>query len=199
MKIANLEKVAATGELNNQFVGVKIANNKIEFHYPETYQLSDSDDELRRIFLIHARKVADLSLEMAERHPELSLDLAFIEEAALLHDIGIFMTDAPRIHCHGSSPYICHGWLGAELLRKEGMPKHARVCERHTGVGLSKELIMASGWPLPHVDLVPQSLEEQLICFADKFYSKTRHLEEVRTFRQVSTVLCMCSNAMAIR
>ena len=144
-----------------------------------------SDDELRRIFLIHARKVADLSLEMAERHPELSLDLAFIEEAALLHDIGIFMTDAPRIHCHGSSPYICHGWLGAELLRKEGMPKHARVCERHTGVGLSKELIMASGWPLPHVDLVPQSLEEQLICFADKFYSKTRHLEEVRTFRQV--------------
>ena len=144
-----------------------------------------SDDELRRIFLIHARKVADLSLEMAKRHPELSLDVDFIEEAALLHDIGIFMTDAPRIHCCGSSPYICHGWLGAELLRKEGLPKHARVCERHTGAGLSKELIMASGWLLPHVDLVPQSLEEQLICFADKFYSKTRYLEETRTFQQV--------------
>ena len=58
MKIANLEKVAATGELNNQFVGVKIANNKIEFHYPETYQLSDSDDELRRDILSILRTVS---------------------------------------------------------------------------------------------------------------------------------------------
>ena len=51
MKIANLEKIPATGELNNQFIGVKISNNKIEFHYPETYQLSSIDDELRRDIL----------------------------------------------------------------------------------------------------------------------------------------------------
>ena len=57
MKITNLEKIAATGELNNQFVGVKIANNKIEFHYPETYQLSDSDDELRRDILSVLRTI----------------------------------------------------------------------------------------------------------------------------------------------
>ena len=36
----------------------------------------------------------------------------------MLHDIGIFQTDAPGIHCFGSQPYICHGRLGAELLRK---------------------------------------------------------------------------------
>ena len=58
MKITNLEKIAATGELNNQFVGVKIAKNKIEFHYPETYQLSDNDDELRRDILSVLRTIS---------------------------------------------------------------------------------------------------------------------------------------------
>jgi hypothetical protein len=58
MKITNLEKIAATGELNNQFVGVKISNNKIEFHYPETYQLSDRDDELRRDVLSVLRTIS---------------------------------------------------------------------------------------------------------------------------------------------
>ncbi len=143
------------------------------------------DDELKRIFLIHARKVADLSLEMAARHPELGLDVEFIEEAALLHDLGIFMCDAPRIHCHGDKPYICHGYLGAELLRSMGYPRHAAVCERHTGTGLTKELIEREGWPLPLKDFTPVTLEEQLICFADKFYSKTKHLEQARTLEQV--------------
>ena len=58
MKITNLEKIAATGELNNQFVGVKITNNKIKFHYPETYQLSDNDDELRRDILSVLRTIS---------------------------------------------------------------------------------------------------------------------------------------------
>lgn len=58
MKIANLEKIPATGELNNQFIGVKISNNKIEFHYPETYQLSSIDDELRRDILAILRTIS---------------------------------------------------------------------------------------------------------------------------------------------
>lgn len=58
MKIANLGKIPATGELNNQFIGVKISNNKIEFHYPETYQLSNTDDELRRDILAILRTIS---------------------------------------------------------------------------------------------------------------------------------------------
>jgi uncharacterized protein len=56
-------------------------------------------------------------------HPEMNLDERFIQEAALLHDIGIFLTNAPKIHCFGDYPYICHGYLGAEILRKEGLDK----------------------------------------------------------------------------
>ena len=43
----------------------------------------------------------------------------------------------------------------------------------------------ANGWNLPVKDFVPETLEEQLICFADKFYSKTKFLKERRTLEQV--------------
>ena len=141
--------------------------------------------ELRRIYMIHAKKVTELALELSRRHPELLLDEAFIEEAAMLHDIGIFLTDSPGIHCCGKAQYLCHGYLGAELLRAEGYPLHARVCERHTGTGLAKEQIIANGWELPHCDFFPETLEEKLICFADKFYSKYKFLETSRTLEQV--------------
>lgn len=143
------------------------------------------ENELKHIFMVHARKVAGLSLELAARHPELSMDVNFIEEAAMLHDLGIFLCDAPRIYCNGDKPYICHGYLGAELLRSIGLPRHASVCERHTGTGITKEIIEREGWPLPLRDFTPVTLEEQLICFADKFYSKTKYLETARTLDQV--------------
>ncbi len=136
------------------------------------------ENELKHILLVHSRLVADKVLQIAHRHPELSLDCAFLEEASLLHDIGIFMTNSPDIFCFGDKPYICHGTLGATLLREEGYPEHALVCERHTGSGISLKQILEQNLPIPHRELVPVSMEEQVICFADKFYSKTRLYEE---------------------
>ena len=139
----------------------------IDKYYPE-------ENELKHILLVHSRSVADKALQIADRHPELNLDRQFLEEAALLHDIGIFLTSAPDICCFGDKPYICHGSLGAELMRREGYPRHALVCERHTGAGLSLAQIEREHLPVPHREMVPVSLEEQVICFADKFFSKTR-------------------------
>ena len=143
------------------------------------------ENELKNIYMVHAESVAGFALALARRHPELELDEEFVYEAAMLHDIGIFLTDAPRIYCFGKEDYLCHGYLGAELLRKLGHERHARVCERHTGTGLTKEIIQQNGWNLPVKDFVPESLEEQLICFADKFFSKTKFLNEPRSFEQV--------------
>ena len=134
----------------------------INKYYPE-------DNELKHILLTHSRSVADKALWIAGKHPELNLDKQFLEEAAMLHDIGIFRCNAPDIDCHGDAEYICHGYLGAELMRAEGYPRHARVCERHTGTGITLAMIEERGLPLPHRDFMPETLEEQLICYADKF------------------------------
>lgn len=142
------------------------------------------NDALRHILMVHSRSVADMALSVARLHPELLLDEPFIEEAAMLHDIGVFLTDAPGIQCFGRESYIRHGLLGGELLRREGLPRHARVAERHTGTGLTAEAIASQHLPLPLIDLVPETMEEQVICYADKFFSKT-HLERVRTPEQV--------------
>lgn len=121
----------------------------------------------------HSRLVADKALQLAQAHPELEIDLDFVYEAAMIHDIGVFLTDAPSIYCTGDQPYICHGVLGADLMRADGYPRHALVCERHTGTGLTVADIIAQNLPLPHRDMCPVSLEEKLVCFADKFYSKS--------------------------
>ena len=130
--------------------------------------------EIYQVLVVHSEQVRDKSLDIANQHPEFGLDKQFLAEAAMLHDIGIFLCDAPRIHCLGTNQYIQHGYLGADLLRGENLPKHALVCERHTGVGLSLEMIKRTNLPLPHRDMQPVSMEEQVICYADKFYSKTQ-------------------------
>ena len=134
--------------------------------------------ELLHILLTHSRQVADRALSILEAHSEWiksgEIDPVFIEEAAMLHDIGVVLCDAPRIHCMGQHAYIEHGYLGAEILRQEGLPKHAAVAERHTGTGISYEQIIREQLPIPLQDYTPRTLEERLICYADKFYSKTK-------------------------
>lgn len=146
----------------------------IDKYYP-------NDNEQKRILLHHSKSVVHKALQICDNHPELKLDRCFIEEAAMLHDIGIFACNAPGIKCYGQEPYLIHGYIGAELLRKEGFPYHARVCERHTGTGISKDLIQKRGLPLP-LDRVyiPETMEEKVICYADKFFSKS-HLKLTRT------------------
>lgn len=152
----------------------------IDKYYPK-------GSKIREILIIHSKNVADKAKCFAEQfmkiHPEADIDIDFLYEAAMLHDVGIFMCDAPSIDCHGSHSYICHGMLGAELMRKEGFPQHALVCERHTGTGLTCCDIEKQNLPLPHKDFVPVSLEEKIICFADKFFSKT-HPEQEKTVEQ---------------
>ena len=134
----------------------------------------DGQEELKTILITHSKSVADKALALAEAHPELKLDREFLLEAGMLHDIGIIKTDAPGIKCYGTEPYIRHGILGGKMLREEGYPRHARVCERHTGAGLSLHDIISQDLPLPHEDLLPETMEEKVICYADKFFSKTK-------------------------
>ena len=138
-------------------------------------------------FLIkHSTAVTEKALEIAKSVSHLNPDLKFIKEAAMLHDIGIIKTNAPAIGCNGTEPYIKHGILGREILEKEEFPKHALVCERHIGTGLTINDIKTQDLPLPERDMTPQSIEEQIICFTDKFFSKNpEYLEKEKPLDQI--------------
>lgn len=148
----------------------------------------EDDGEARDFLISHASMVAEKAADAAHRVPHLKPDTDFVREAALLHDIGIYLTNAPGLGCTGDVPYICHGYLGRGILENEGLPRHALVAERHVGVGLTVEDIDKNAFPIPVRDMTPQSIEEIIVCFSDKFFSKfgdpleEKPVDEVREF-----------------
>ncbi len=116
--------------------------------------------------------------------------MKFIEEASMLHDIGIFKTYAPQIGCNGEYPYIYHGYLGGQILKNKGFERHALVCERHPGTGISAKAIKDNKLDLPAQDMIPVTIEEQIVSYADKFFSKdpeSSHKE--KTVEEILTTL----------
>ncbi|MFC7534899.1 HD domain-containing protein [Actinoplanes sp. GCM10030250] len=109
----------------------------------------------------HCRIVCELAEQL---HTEGDLEL--IRAGSLLHDIGVYRL--------GAGEYIRHGVLGHELLRGLGLPEElSRFCSHHTGVGLSSEDVRRQGLPLPIADYLPETVEEELVMYADKFHSKS--------------------------
>lgn len=136
------------------------------------------------IVLRHSLEVLSKSIEIVSKkglYGEVDFDL--IISGAILHDIGALgfierKKEDDDFAKKGVTEvelpdYICHGIIGASILEKEGLEHEALIAKRHTGAGLTKEEIVANGWDMPHEDFLPISLEEKIICYADKFSSKT--------------------------
>ncbi|MGO4422762.1 phosphohydrolase, partial [Streptomyces sp. MCAF7] len=59
------------------------------------------------------------------------------------------------------------------ILRQEGFPERlCRFCSCDTGVGLTRHDIEQQELPLPVADYVAETVEEQLVMYADKFHTK---------------------------
>ena len=101
------------------------------------------------ILVAHGEQVARKARAAAEKVSHLKPDLEYIENAAMLHDIGIMETDTPQLGCRGKHPYICHGILGRKMLEKCGVPNFGPICERHVGVGISADDVRRHNLPLP--------------------------------------------------
>ena len=140
--------------------------------------------ELRSVLLKHSVQVKDKALSIAE-NCGIELDLEVVLRGAMLHDIGIIKCHAPEIFCLGTLPYISHGCAGGAMLRDLGrdFERYARICERHTGSGLTAQEIIAGKLPLEPVDLLPETPEEKIICLADKFFSKSGEMKEKPLFK----------------
>jgi len=141
------------------------------------------------IYTIHVTLVTARALRIARNIGYSVEDLRFIEEAAMLHDIGIINVNAPSIGCSGDLPYIAHIEEGAKILEAEGLPKHARICEHHTGVGIDKDQVIARKLPLSAKDYIAENQIERIIAWADLFFSKDAdNLFEERTLEEIREV-----------
>ena len=150
------------------------------------YHFYPEDTPLRQLLLKHSTQVRDkaLAIRRAAGRKGENADPGLVAAGALLHDIGIGHCHAPKILCTGTEDYMRHGIIGARLLRGygaemgENYEPYARICERHTGSGLTAAEIRAENLPLPEEDFLPETPEETLICLADKFFSKSGDLQE---------------------
>lgn len=125
------------------------------------------------IYIIHVTLVTEKALRIAKKLKLSKERQHFIEEACMLHDIGIVKVKAKEIFCNGELPYIHHVVEGRKILEAEGLPLHAKIAENHIGVGgLSKEEIIKGKLTLPQRDMLCETLEEKIISYADLFFSK---------------------------
>jgi uncharacterized protein len=120
----------------------------------------------------HSLKVAEKALELAERIKLREIDMDLIEIGGLLHDIG-------RCKTHGFN----HALIGAKIIRERGLPERlAKICETHILGGLDKEDAKRVG--LPEKDFLPQTLEEKIICLADKHIAGTKEVSIEQRFEK---------------
>jgi len=108
--------------------------------------------------ITHCIEVSKTAVKLAEALKEkgLNVNIKLVEVGALLHDIGRFKTHT-----------IHHVVIGAEIARKENLPKEIiRIIERHAGGGISEKEAEKLGWEKKNY--LPETLEEKIVCYADK-------------------------------
>ena len=106
--------------------------------------------------------MANKALEISKKIKKVQINQNLVEIGALLHDIG-------RSKTHGFK----HAVLGGQILRERGLPKAiARICETHILGGLDKEDAKELG--LPEKEYLPETLEEKVVCLADKLIAGKR-------------------------
>jgi uncharacterized protein len=106
----------------------------------------------------HCLAVSALAMEIANKLKAkgCTVDLALVEAGALLHDLG-------RSKTHG----VEHGLVGGQIAQSIGLPESVvHIIQRHVGAGITDE--EADWLEFPQGNYVPTTLEEKIVCYADK-------------------------------
>jgi uncharacterized protein len=114
--------------------------------------------------IFHCQAVAKLALQIASelQHKGFKVDLNLVEAGALLHDLGRSKTHT-----------VDHAIIGVELAQKAGLPQAVlNIIKRHVGAGISPQEAEWLGWPKDNY--IPETLEEKIVCYADKLMDGTR-------------------------
>jgi uncharacterized protein (TIGR00295 family) len=123
-----------------------------------------------QIIIQHCKTVARVSRILAEALVEkgVPVDVAAVLAGALLHDIGRTRVQTVR-----------HGYESSRILRERGVDgRVVEIVKKHVGAGLSREEASCLGLPLG--DYIPSTVEERIVCLADKMVGST----EIRPFSE---------------
>ena len=127
---------------------------------------------LNQNIINHSIAVADKALEIAKnlKNNGVTVDITLVEIGALLHDIG-----RSRVH----------GWLhaieGGNIIREKGFSeKIARIAETHILGGFSKKDCQILALPVNRY--LPETIEEKIVCYADKLTKGTIYLTVEQRF-----------------
>jgi len=127
--------------------------------------------------IAHCQAVASLAVELSEKFEAKNypINMALIEAGALLHDLG-------RAKTHS----VNHAIEGMQIAQAESLPD-AIICiiKRHVGAGITSEEAEVLNWPKDNY--IPQSLEEKIVCYADKCISGTKRIPVETTVKQLQT------------
>jgi uncharacterized protein len=107
----------------------------------------------------HTELVTKKALEIGNilRKKGVPVNLELLEVGSYLHDIG-------RSATHG----VIHGFVGGQMLRELGYSESLiNLVERHVGAGITAEEAVKMG--LPKRDFLPNTIEEKILSYADKF------------------------------
>ena len=125
--------------------------------------------------IVHCQAVASLALELSEKFKTKSypINIALIEAGALLHDLG-------RAKTHS----VNHAIEGMQIAQAENLPDSI-ICiiKRHVGAGITAEEAKEFNWPKDNY--IPQTLEEKIVCYADKCISGTKRIPAEITIKQL--------------
>ncbi len=127
---------------------------------------------LSRNIINHQIAVMKKAVSLAYNITKVEVNIETVRIGALVHDIGRYKT-------HDMS----HGVEGGKLLRKLGFSENiARIAETHSLAGLTAE--EAVTFNLPAKNYLPQSIEEKLVCLADKYHMGTRKVTIEKRFEK---------------
>jgi uncharacterized protein len=106
----------------------------------------------------HCKAVSKYAAKIARAYMKkgFNVDIQLVEVSALLHDIGRSKTHT-----------VDHGIIGGEIAVSLGLPNSVvQIIQRHVGGGIPIEEAKQLGWPPK--DYLPRTLEEKIVCYADK-------------------------------
>lgn len=129
------------------------------------------NDDAFALIYTHCLIVHDIVNQILANQPNLAVNREIVRAGALLHDIGTYSLYTESGFDRAN--YLTHGIRGEALLLREGIdPRIARIASHHTGVGISRSEIREQNLPLPDADFLAETIEEELVMYADKFHSK---------------------------